>query len=145
MFLLADKKPLPAAETRILDAAGEARYCWKAAAAGFLVKATAKSPAASTSAGELLIDGNTKNLATLPTGEGSLSLVMVVATKLASYTIAEDGLALNTLSTEPVKGTFTALAREPTRDESPQISLRSLSAVVTVGSVHGIWWWVSLL
>ena len=111
----------------------------KACAAGLLVNATAKSPAASTTGAEPLMEGNAKYFATVPTLAGSLSAGIVVATKLASYTIAEVGLALKTLSTEPVNGTVSAADGEPIRALSPQICLRVVSAVATVGSVHLIW------
>src|SRR5262249_3286541 len=101
--------------------------------------ATPKSPATSFTFGEPLIDGNAKNFASVPTFAGSLSPVIVVATKLASKTSAEEGFDLNTLSTDAVNGVFSALDGEPISAGLPQTCLSVFRAVVTDGSVHGIW------
>src|SRR6202000_3016446 len=98
--LLAEMKPLPLNETSALAASAPARYCRKAVAAAFVPNWTLKSPAASSTGLEPLTDGNGKNFASVPTTAGSLSPGIVVATKLASYTIADGAFALNTLSTE---------------------------------------------
>jgi hypothetical protein len=109
-----------------------------------LLNATAKSPPATTTGFEPLTDGNGKNFASLPTLAGSLSPVIVVATKLPSNTIADWALALYTLSTEAGKVMVLALAGLPMSAELPNSCLSVVSALATDGSVHGIWWWVSL-